>query len=150
MSNGPDTHSYEASFIAAFIRWMLYKSNKSFSFETVMSHSSKLGELIMAKRKGYRNYLYFVCIDNPAVNVERVNNRVGKGGHFVNEEKIKSRYIQTLKNLFPAIKQTYRSFLFDNSGKEPTLIAEVFEGALQLKVENPPKWFVDYVLPNFE
>lgn len=35
-----DTHSYEASFVAAFIRRLLYKNNASFSFETVMSHHS--------------------------------------------------------------------------------------------------------------
>lgn len=40
-----DTHSYEASFVASFIRWLLYKNNISFSFETVMSHASRITEL---------------------------------------------------------------------------------------------------------
>ena len=39
------THSYEGAFIAAFIRHLLILQNKSFSFETVMSHSSKIDEI---------------------------------------------------------------------------------------------------------
>ena len=43
-----DMHSYEASFVAAFIRWLLYRHEKSFSFETVMSHRSKINEMKQA------------------------------------------------------------------------------------------------------
>jgi hypothetical protein len=45
-----ETHSYEASFVAAFIRSILFKSGKSFSYETVMSHSSKVKELKAAQK----------------------------------------------------------------------------------------------------
>mgnify|MGYP003512981603 CR=1 FL=1 len=145
-----DTHSYEASFVAAFIRWLLYKNNKSFSFETVMSHRSKIDEIKNAKKNGYKTYLYFVCTDDPEINVGRVASRVEKGGHPVNIEKIRSRYSGTLKNLFPAIHLVHRAYLFDNSGKNLILIAEVFEGALQLHVNNPPQWFIDSVLPYYK
>ena len=56
-----NTHSYEASFVAAFIRWLLYKNNKSFSFETVMSHSSKIDELKKAKINDYQ-YISTLCV----------------------------------------------------------------------------------------
>jgi predicted ABC-type ATPase len=142
-----DIHSYGASFAAAFIRWLLYKNNKSFSFETVMSHRSKITELKKAKDIGYKTYLYFVCTDNPEININRVANRVEKGGHAVNVDKIRSRYDSTLKNLFPAITLSDRAYLFDNSGKQLVLIAEVFVGVLQLNVNIPPQWFIKNVLP---
>ena len=145
-----DTHSYKASFVAAFIRWLLYKNNKSFSFETVMSHRSKIAELKKAKESNYKTYLYFVCTDDPEINVNRVASRVEKGGHAVNFDKIRSRYENTLKNLFPAIKLSNRAYLFDNSGKRLELIAEISEGALQLKVNNPPQWFMKFVLPYYQ
>ncbi len=119
-----NTHSYEASFVAAFIRWLLYRQQKSFSFETVMSHPSKIKEMKQAQEMGYRTYLYFVCIDDPTVNVERVEDRVKKGGHRVDTTKIISRYPDTLKNLYQAIKYSNRAYLFDNSGKQQVLIAE--------------------------
>jgi len=145
-----DTHSYEASFAASFIRTLLYKNSKSFSFETVMSHPSKLVEIKKAKKAGYKIYLYFVCTDNAQINIKRVRSRVEKGGHAVDVNKIKARYGKTLHNLYPSIKLSNRVYLFDNSGKSLELIAEIFDGGLQLKVGNFPDWFVEYVLPHYE
>jgi predicted ABC-type ATPase len=150
VAKAKDTHSYEASFAATFIRWMLYKNNKSFSFETVMSHASKLHEIKMAQKKGYKTYLYFVCTDNPQINIARVANRVDKGGHPVNDSKIRSRYTNTLANLYPAIKLSNSAFLFDNSGKTLQLIAEIFDGVLQIKVNRLPQWFIEYVLTHYQ
>jgi len=143
------THSYEASFVASFIRSLLYKNNKSLSFETVMSHKSKLQEIKEAKENGYKTYLYFVCTDNAEINVLRVKNRIEKGGHIVETAKIRSRYKNTLENLYPAIQLSDRVYLFDNSGKEQILIAEVFEGILQVSTNKLPQWFLDYVMPNY-
>lgn len=145
-----DTHSYEASFVAAFIRQLLYKNNSSFSFETVMSHPSKITEIRNANKNGYKIYLYFICTDDIEININRVANRVEQGGHAVNKNKISSRYEKTLENLYDAVKLSNRVYLFDNSGKNMELIAEIFEGALQLKVNDLPKWFVEYVLPHYE
>jgi predicted ABC-type ATPase len=144
-----DTHSYEAAFTAAFIRHLLTKDNKSYSFETVMSHLSKLEEIKEANKLGYKTYLYFVCTDNSEINISRVENRVEKGGHDVDPEKIKSRYQNTLNNLADAIQLVYRAYLFDNS-KNLKLIAEVFEGeSIQLHKTNLPEWFNIYVLKKF-
>ena len=97
-----------------------------------------------------KTYLYFVCTDDPEINIDRVANRVEKGGHNVPSEKIISRYHNTLQNLLPAIKLVHRAFLLDNSGKKHTLIAEVLDGkSMQLKVSTMPDWFNKYVLPAF-
>lgn len=142
--------SYEASLIGSFIRHILTNQNKSLSFETVMSHSSKIDELRIANEGGYKVYLYFVCTDDPEINVSRVNNRVAKGGHKVRVANIIGRYNRTLKNLYPAIQQSRRAFLFDNSSLEGfRLIAETFEKTIKIHVETPPDWFVKYVLPYY-
>ncbi|WP_291099593.1 MULTISPECIES: hypothetical protein [unclassified Flavobacterium] len=144
-----ETHSYEGAFIAAFIRHLLIVQNKSFSFETVMSHSSKIDEISNVVNLGYNAYLYFVCIDSPEVNVSRVNNRVDKGGHEVPEDKIVNRYYRTLENLHLALPHCYRAYLFDNSGKEQELIAEVYKGTMELKTDKLPNWFIEFVLPYY-
>jgi predicted ABC-type ATPase len=41
-----------------------------------------------------------------------------------------------------AIKASYRAYIYDNSGEEPKLIAEVYESKLTYKVENVPYWFM--------
>ena len=102
-----ETHSYEGAFIASFIRHLLIAQNKSFSFETVMSHTSKIDEITTVVDLGYAAYLYFVCIDSPEVNVSRVQNRVEKGGHEVPTDKIIQRYFRTLENLHLALPCFY-------------------------------------------
>jgi predicted ABC-type ATPase len=144
-----ETHSYEGAFVASFIRDLLIKQNKSFSFETVMSHSSKINEINTIVKKGYHAYLYFVCIDSPEVNISRVNNRVDKGGHNVPEDKVLNRYYRTLEMVHLVLPLCYRAYLFDNSGKTQVLIAEVYKGAMMLKTDNPPQWFIKYVLPYY-
>lgn len=144
-----ESHSYEASYTATFIRHLLIREGKSFSFETVMSHGSKIEEIKELVAIGYHAYLYFVCIDDPEVNVSRVAMRVKKGGHPVSENKITERYVRTLGLLHQMLPLCYRAYLFDNSGKKQVMIAELYDGALELKTDKVPKWFIDYVLPYY-
>lgn len=145
-----ETHSYEGSFVAAFIRDLLIAQNKSFSFETVMSHTSKLDEIKALTADGYCVYLYFVSIADPTVNMSRVQDRVKKGGHPVSWEKIEDRYYRTLELLHEVLPFCYRAYLFDNSGKSMKLIAEQYDGELQIKIEPQPSWFQKYVLPYYK
>ena len=48
------THSYEASLITSFIRHHLTQKGSSYSFESVMSHPSKLDEIAQAKKLDYK------------------------------------------------------------------------------------------------
>jgi predicted ABC-type ATPase len=144
-----ETNGYEAAYVAAFIRWKLMNLNKSFSYETVMSHRSKIDEIQLANKLGYRTYLYFICTDDPLINIDRVKNRIAKGGHPVSDEKIEARFHLTLKNLPRAIQKVSRAFLFDNSGKKMRLIAETYQNQLQLKSDELPNWFTKNVLKDY-
>jgi predicted ABC-type ATPase len=143
-----DTHSYEGALISSFLRHYLQEKNIDFCFETVMSHPSKIEEIKEAKQKGYKTYLYFICIDDPEVNVSRVENRVEKGGHNVAPDKISSRYYNTLNNLIQMIENVDKCYLFDNSSEEFKLIAKIVQNQLLLEVEPTelPNWFIEYVL----
>lgn len=101
------THSYEAAIIADFIRYSLINHSKKLTFETVMSHYSKIETLKYAKEKGYKNYLYFISTESEKINVNRVKARISKGGHPVPENKIISRYFNSLDYLLDAIKHTH-------------------------------------------
>ncbi len=140
------THSYEAAFAAAFIRSQLLKNGLSFSFETVMSHDSKIKEIEEANALGYKTYLYFICTDNPSINQYRISSRVKKGGHNVSDDKIKSRYFSSLNLLPLAICNVYRAYLFDNSGKQQSLILETYKGNhLTYYQTNFPLWISNYI-----
>lgn len=87
----------------------------SFTFETVMSHPSKIEVLREARRRGYAVVIFFVALESPRLNVERVRQRVALGGHDVPEDRIVPRYERSLSLLPEAIEQCDRAILFDNS-----------------------------------
>lgn len=139
--------SYFAADIADFLRQQLLMSGKSFSFETVMSHPSKLEMMREARKNGYRVYLYFVATDDVDINLNRVKVRVKKNGHDVHPQKIRNRYSRTLNLLYDAVKLTNRAYIFDNSGKYYELVAEVTEGkkVQMLDIDKKiPYWFIKY------
>lgn len=114
--------SYEAALIADFLRRKLIAQGEKLSFESVMSHDSKLEIFDFAREHGYKVYLYFICTESPEINKGRVKLRVLEGGHDVDEDRIESRYYKTLKLLKPAVLRAYRAFLWDNSGKEQLIL----------------------------
>ena len=83
-------NSYIAADIAEFIRQELLTEGLSFSFETVTSDLSKVDFLNLAKKKGYRIYLYYFSTEDPLINRSRVNVRVLQKGHAVSEEMIQA------------------------------------------------------------
>lgn len=146
-----ESHSYEGALISSFLRHHLLDQNVDFCFETVMSHPSKIDEMIEAKNKGFKTYLYFICIDDPEINISRVENRVQKGGHYVKPDKIRKRYYETLKNLIGMVEQSDKCYFFDNSN-EFKLISKISEGGLELLVntEELPDWFNKYLLCHYK
>ena len=143
--------SYLAADLAEFIRQQLLKHSISFTFETVMSHPSKLEFLKKAKFLGYRIYLYFVATEDPEINISRVNLRVELKGHPVSPQKITNRYFKSLQLLLSAIKISDRAFIWDNSQEKAIFLAKIEDGInLTFNDLNEflPHWFVDSVLPS--
>ncbi|CAN5883659.1 zeta toxin family protein [soil metagenome] len=139
-------NSYLASVAVDFLRQKLLAQRESFTFETVMSHESKVQILTQAQAQGYRTYLYYVATDDPSINVSRVANRVALGGHTVPENKIVSRYHRSLDLLLEAIRHTNRAYVFDNSGEngdgKHTWLAEITDGkTIEVKTDHIPGWF---------
>lgn len=139
--------SYSAALIADFLRYSMIEQQISFSFETVMSHPGKVDFLHYAAQKGYTTYLYYIATESPEININRVENRVAKGGHDVPEQKIESRYYRSLDLLLSAIKASKRAYIIDNSKKDNFVIFEKkYTGNGYLQSNKMPRWFEKYVL----
>lgn len=138
--------SYFSAFIVSYIRDRLIEKGVSFSLETVMSHNSKIAFMKEAREKGYRIYLYFVSTQSPEINVGRVRTRVQEGGHDVPEDKIRSRYSRSNQNLYDAIKESDRAYVFDNSEQNYRLLAEYDATEKRLTVSSITPWFEEAVL----
>jgi predicted ABC-type ATPase len=91
---------------------------RSFSFETVMSHPSKIDEMRAAKAAGYAFTFIGVSLQVPELNVKRVALRVSEGGHDVPQDRIIARYHRTLGLMPEAIAIADRSLVFDNTDSD--------------------------------
>ena len=133
--------SYLAAWVAEFFRYSLLRIGQTMTFETVMSHPSKLEFLRDARQVGYRTYLYFVATKDPEINIARVKARVAKGGYPVAADKIIARYHRSLELAKPAIRIVDRAYLFDNSGVGPQLMAEITNGReVEYQADTVPEW----------
>lgn len=108
--------SLQAQRIADFRRERCLQSGSSFSFETVMSHPSKLEVMARAAEAGYDVTLFFICTSDPEINLRRVENRVSLGGHDVPHDRLVARYRRSLGLLANAALVARRTVVFDNSG----------------------------------
>lgn len=140
---------YDAALAADFIRHQLLAKGETFTFETVLSHSSKIDFLKQSLEAGYKNYLYFICTVDPAINIERIQQRIRLGGHAVPEDRIEKRYYESLQVLPMIIPLCYRVYLFDNSSEERSIepVAEIDnERNLTIKTEQLPWWVQEHVI----
>lgn len=128
---------------------LLADKNRDFGFETTLAGKSYVRLLNNLKSKGYRIHLYFLWIDNVDIALERIADRVRRGGHNVPEEIVRRRFNRGLPNLF----NLYRPLLdfwaiFDNSTDSPFMIA--YEEAGDLEIIDPAlfsKLFVNRMKP---
>lgn len=142
--------SYLAADLAEYIRQYLLHAGYSFTYETVMSHPSKIDFMHKAKLAGYRVYLYFIATVDPEININRVNVRISQDGHSVPDSIVRSRYYKSLSQLSAAIKYSNRAYLWDNSSAAATMFAEITEGTdVQIiEGETPPVWFTENITFN--
>ena len=115
-----------------------------------MSHPSKLDFVKRAKEKGFKVYLYFVSLADPALNKHRVKTRVQEGGHDVDADKIEKRYYRTMSYLLSALKLVDDAYLFDNSKSEANMFAVKKNDTLEIQGEYIPKWFITYVIEKLQ
>lgn len=135
-----------AQLLVAFLCDLMIRRRLRFSFETVFSHPSKIELMKRARRNGYKVYLYFIATNSVEINKDRVRTRVLQKGHDVPPEKIEERYEKALGQVLPAIRECYHAFIFDNSGFEPVMFAEMKEltstGTWSWKFAEIPDWFI--------
>ena len=143
--------SYIAASIANFFRQILLYTENTFSFETVMSHSSKVDFLKNVKKQGFKTYLYFVSTRDPKINIERIGLRVTKGGHNVLEKKVIERYYRSMELLFEAFMIADRAFIFDTTFSDKrSLLIEKKGTEMKILQDVIPEWTHRYLIEKIE
>lgn len=113
-----EEHDRAAHNAAINMRRTAIENRQTFAFETVMSHTSRINEIINLKKQGYHVLLVFITTDDPEKNVVRVINRYQSKtttAHFVEPNKVRERYHRTLALLPKAVEIADAAFVYDNS-----------------------------------
>lgn len=111
----PEEHSYDAAKLAAEIRFRLLNEGRSFCFETVFSHPSKIDFVAQEKTLGYEIILVFIHLDTVSLNQARVAQQLSEGGHNVPDEKVTSRIPRLLQNIKKTIPLCDQVPILNNS-----------------------------------
>jgi predicted ABC-type ATPase len=124
------------------LRYKLVEQRKNIAFETVFSTQEKIDYIIHAKNNGYFIRFFFVCVDDPTINAQRVALRVMEGGHDVPISKIIKRYYKSIENCLKIIGIADRAYFYDNTVNEqnPKLMFRTTDGLLTKKYLKISKW----------
>lgn len=100
----------------------LLQRNESFSIETTLSTRSYFRLVEQAHRQGYEVILLFFWLKSPEQAIERVAERVAKGGHGIPQDIIIRRYWEGLDNLFKIYMPIVDTWVLVNNGEMPRSI----------------------------
>ena len=100
----------------------LLQKEESFSIETTLSTRSYFKLVETAHKKGYNVTLLYFWLESPEQAIERVAERVSKGGHDIPKDVIIRRYWAGLNNLFDIYMPIVDSWILVNNSQTPRII----------------------------
>ena len=128
------------------IEYLLVK-DESFSIETTLATKSYINLVRRAQVKGYTVRLLFFWLNSPELALQRIAERVAKGGHNIPEPIVRRRYVAGICNLFRLFMSEVDSWeIYDNSEYPAVQIARGGkDDETSIIVESTYKTIAEYV-----
>lgn len=103
----------------------LLESNVTFAIETTLATKSYVNLVRRAQSMGYFVHLIFFWLESPELAINRVAERVRKGGHNIPQDVIRRRYVAGIVNLFGRFMDEVDLWMiYDNSRTPRTFVAK--------------------------
>ncbi len=103
----------------------LLESNVTFAIETTLATKSYVNLVRRAQSMGYFVHLIFFWLESPELAINRVAERVSKGGHNIPQDVIRRRYVAGIANLFGRFMDEVDLWMiYDNSRTPRTFVAK--------------------------
>ena len=118
-------------------------SGQSLVVESTLSGRGLLHHISQAQQAGFEITLVFVTLDDPALCIARIRERVSQGGHSVPDEDVRRRFYrarQLFWSLYRPVADNWQ--LFSNSGEGFDLLAA---GSQESVVETAPDELAAFV-----
>jgi len=124
----------------------LLEKRESFLVETTLSGQTYLRMMRRAGGLGYTVRLIYVATESVEINIQRIRDRVLKGGHDVPEEDQRRRFPRSFANLRLALELASEVALFDNSGPEGNRLVAIRDGRGTNFFPPVPEWAAEVAL----
>lgn len=122
-----------------------------YAFETTLGGRTLTGLLLDAAERGLRVRVWYVGLASPELHIQRVRERVARGGHDIPEQKIRDRWDTSRQNLVRLLPHLAELAVWDNSAPadpqagevpEPVRILAMQDGGIRYlcPLEDVPAW----------
>lgn len=127
----PEASAFEAGRIL-LSRWRdLVSQKRSFAFESTLSGLSYAKMLKDAKENGSTIQIHYLWVPSTNICLQRIRNRIKKGGHSVPPADVRRRYPNSIKNFFNIyLPLADKAWLWDVSANPTSLVANWQEDEL--------------------
>lgn len=121
----PEASAFKAGKIL-LLRWKdLATKRQSFAFETTLSGRAYLKRIDELRAMGpCQVHIHYLWLPSVSMCLQRIRNRVKKGGHHVPTVDVRRRHPQSIRNFFNRyIPKADKAWLWDVSEKPPSMVA---------------------------
>lgn len=123
-----------------------FQDGVSFCQESTLCGRWILKNIDTAKRLGYKVGIIYVGIDNAELAIQRISNRVSKGGHGVSDSDVRQRFFTSLNNLNAVAGKCDGILFFDNTNIFRPVAAMTNQKLRLVNSIDPlPSWFKNHI-----
>jgi len=117
----------------------------SFNQETTLAGKNIFRTITKVRELGYCVSLHYIGLENAGLAVERVRERVKKGGHGIDEKIIRERYVKSFRNLCEILPLCDNINIYDNSQRNFDTVLIVKDRKIKYLNDNIPLYFEDII-----
>lgn len=107
-----------------------------YAFETTLGGRTITGLLLDAAERGLRVRVWYVGLTSPELHIQRVRERVARGGHDVPDQKIRDRWDASRRNLIRLLPHLAELAVWDNSAQADPRAGEAPEPVRMLAMQD--------------
>ena len=137
----PESVAIEAGRVMLNRLHELSERHESFAFESTLAARSYGPWLSRLRQQGYEVYLLFVWLRSVDLAIERVAERVRRGGHHIPSKELRRRYKRGIINLFDLYMPLADAWaIYDNSDRDQAALVATGVRKARPKVSRPDLW----------
>ena len=114
----------------------------NFTQETTLSGARTLKTIQRARDLDYTIRLYYIGINTADESIERIKNRVRKGGHNIADDDVERRFEKRFEDLIKILPYCNEVRFYDNENGFVD-VAEYRNGSLIIKGDYTPEWIIE-------